>query len=463
MARAIVDDILQPLVETRTHFAAQGAPALQTLFQIFRMCVSARFSHVLRGVPPRNSTQSARALDTALIRAVKSVLDIRASLSPDETARVDAILALPIRHGGFGIISNADIASAAYIGSWALCGHSVASILPDIQQGANHAGLADLNAVLAANPLATERLAVLLQGPNIVAMLLERPLPKAQKELSEESHKIKKLALVNLLTNRQKTIFTSQSGRFAGAWLCAMPKGGAQQTLNDKEFTISAHVRLMIPFVQSAAPVTQCAACNQPVPGMLTDHMLVCTRHQSRQTKRHHAFKKVLSAFITAAGISNAPEQPLTEHQFARNPNFQGPVNLICDIMTYRNGITQQVLDVMVHVPETRATLQPLASGKGATIGEKLKYRKYNNQLTFPVGSFIPFVVETYGTWGARAYAFFVKTCRLAHGDPRSQAYANFVSKWSQALSCSLQQGNAEVINAQYTQFGAVANAPPIT
>jgi hypothetical protein len=219
----------------------------------------------------------------------------------------------------------------------------------------------------------------------------------------------------------------------------------------------------MIPFVQSAAPVTQCAGCNQPVQGMLTDHMLVCTRHKGLHTTRHNAVKRVLSAFITAAGISNATEQEIKEHQFARNPNFQGPVNLRADIMTYRNGITQQVLDVMIHMPETRATLQPLASGVGATIGEKQKYKKYNKQFILPVGSFIPFVVETYGTWGARAYAFFVKTCRHAHGDPRSQAYTNFVSKWSRALSCSLQQGNAEVINAQYTQFGVVANAPPIT
>lgn len=233
--------------------------------------------------------------------------------------------------------------------------------------------------------------------------------------------------------------------------------------MTDKEFAISAHVRLMIPFVESAAPVTHCAGCDRPVHGMLTDHMLGCPRHQSLQTIRHHAFVKVLHDFITAAGVSNATERYIYETQFARNPNFQGAVNLRADVMMYRNGVTERVLDATIHLPEARASLQPLSPGVGASTAEKAKYIKYNRQFIFPTGTFIPFAVETYGTWGRRAYAFFQKTCRHAHDDPRSQAYANFVSKWSRALSCNLQQGNASVINAQYTQYGVVGNAPPLT
>jgi hypothetical protein len=88
-----------------------------------------RPADALSTLTPRSSIQGVRLLDLALIRAV-SVLE----LSPQETARVHAILALPIRHGR----------SAAYIGSWAVCGHSAASILPGIRQGTD-AGLRQRN------------------------------------------------------------------------------------------------------------------------------------------------------------------------------------------------------------------------------------------------------------------------------------------------------------------------------
>ena len=114
---------------------------LQTLIYICRLSVSAQFNYLLRTVPPPITHVPASELDHALISFITAVMDpIKAPHPGDPEAfarQTMDLIFLPIRNGGCGFQSASNTLRPAYVGSWALCGQSIASLNPSIEDNIN--------------------------------------------------------------------------------------------------------------------------------------------------------------------------------------------------------------------------------------------------------------------------------------------------------------------------------------
>lgn len=465
IAQQIIDRILNPLVETRLHGSALAAPALQTLFSILRMCINARFNHVLRCVSPINTLAACRRLDSAVQNAVLSILNIRMQLTTADMTRIRMLLSLPIRHGGMGLLSNEAIAPAAYIGSWALSGALVANILPGVQNPAtqaNHPGLHALNQTLQSHPALTERLASLIGPGPILTAIFTRQFARVQHVLSDIIHVTNKVALTASLTPRQLTIFNSQSSQYAGAWLAALPKSGHEQTLSDRVFEIGYLTRLMIPFTPGPMVPPTCPACHSHIDASsLLDHAFNCESVGGYRTRRHTKLIHVLRKCISSAGVDNHKEIPLTVYHFARRPGFTNNINLQADILTYNAGAATCAIDISVKNPDDTPNRQPLPPGTTARDGELKKLRKYNRQLVFPQGGLVPFSLETHGAWGEMARSYF-RSLAARIAQPNSKEYMAWVFHWSKAISCTLIRGNADVLAQTHLNLSRVAPVHPL-
>ena len=110
-AEAKVDAIEAQLRKLRDVVARQVTTVTRSLrqwvFQVVRLCMPAQFNHVLRTVPPHNTAESAKRLDTLLADFVMWLVDVRAdaNTTPSRNQLAEVIL-LQISRGGMGITNT---------------------------------------------------------------------------------------------------------------------------------------------------------------------------------------------------------------------------------------------------------------------------------------------------------------------------------------------------------------------
>ena len=84
-----------------------------------------------------------------------------------------------------------------------------------------------------------------------------------------------------------------------------------------------------------------------------------------------------------------------------------------------------------------------------ARFRERQKHSKYDSQAKAEGATFFPFVLETYGGFGAEASTFIHKISKLyCENSPFPVNRNTFTSKVSRTLSITLQRGNALVLIA---------------
>ena len=104
--------------------APSDYPALQIALQLLVFCVAPKADHLLRHLPPSVGATLGTDVDQLLLEALQTTFGVQLS------ARQGAQAAFSLSEGGLGLRSRGGAhAAAAYLGSWALVYHRVASTL----------------------------------------------------------------------------------------------------------------------------------------------------------------------------------------------------------------------------------------------------------------------------------------------------------------------------------------------
>ena len=168
---------------------------------------------------------------------------------------------------------------------------------------------------------------------------------------------------------------------------------------------------------------------------------------------RHDWIKDTLSAIISSSGVSTQLEVPVTNC---------GPISSAADEVIRRYGITASgdlrplAVDVSVthSTPLSQSTLMTnvRSSGSAARNREAKKVRDYGNVSRRLGMHFVPFVMESYGTFGPQAELFLktlarhITSSRCYSGNANPSVSAALLHSWRRRLSCAMQKANARIL-----------------
>ena len=228
--------LLERLADLPTH-ASPHLPAVQVAALLLRVCGAGKVTHLLRSNPPATVVSAASRFDKALLEAYVAL----AALDPLTTEQA-AQCQLPVRDGGRGLRSQAQLAPAAWVGSWGQCLSEVVArtglaCLTDFEHCELPLAVECRNALASLPPAADTNEEVSWQE------LAQRPRPKLQKHLSNRLSKKNFADLLNALDLEGRTRLRSCSGPLAGAWQLASP-GFHSQRLEDADYRTAARTLL---------------------------------------------------------------------------------------------------------------------------------------------------------------------------------------------------------------------------
>ncbi|CAL8119405.1 unnamed protein product [Orchesella dallaii] len=214
----------------------------------------------------------------------------------------------------------------------------------------------------------------------------------------------------------------------SGAWLHALPSPQLGLCLDADTLRIAVSLRLGLDICQ-----THTCVCGVTVDAT-GRHGLSCCKSAGRFS-RHAALNDVIRRALNTAGYPSVLEPPGLVRDDGKRPDgltlvpWRMGKSLIWDATCVDTLAPSHVIGSAVE------------AGNAANIAANLKLNKYKSLSTNYF--FVPFAVETLGTFGLDAKHFvsvlgtFLK---LASGDSRSKAY------FIQRISISIQRGNAASI-----------------
>lgn len=186
-----------------------------------------------------------------------------------------------------------------------------------------------------------------------------------------------------------------------------------------------------------ARPVNRCF-CGQPChpPTDPYNHFLACNRFMgSSGTDRHDSVKHTVARVMREAGAFVRPEVPT------------GVGDNKWDLAVVSNG-RRVLLDVScphVQTPARVASLAALTQGRVVKDCESRKRDHYATELRDLEGSFVPFVIDTFGLWGdeARGFVKYTLTDLTPHIELLTGLNVReFKRYFVEAVSIAVQNGN---------------------
>ena len=276
---------------------------------------------------------------------------------------------LPVKHGGLGIRSAAQLAPSAFLASAAGSSGLVSQILPARLQEVPYAARADA-------------LSSWMQGHDSPPP----PDPVAHRQRMWDLPRV--CATTQALTNdapdprsRARLLDTCRSE--SGAWLQALPVPSLGLRLDDETTRVAVGLRLGT----SLCCPHQCTHCGAEVDHLAT-HGLNCRWSEGRHP-RHAAVNDVIHRSLTSANIPSRLEPSGLYRSDGKRPDG-------CSIIPWRSG---KVLVWAATCPDTYAPSHIPAAVRGAgTVAaqaERVKLAKYAHLNS--THCFVPFAVETSG------------------------------------------------------------------
>ena len=425
---------------------------------------------IMRTIPHSRSNSMLRSIDPSLLTGVLhhlrtlSVDTLQQILSdPDQPLSEAQLLqsTLPLKSGGLGVRDISQIAPVAFLAGAALAAPFV-STMRDAYL-ALHGGVDD-------TPFGTSLTRCLDKagdmgveaggvggGPRL-NRFWERFSPRDSKRLNLQKAWTKGIDLHNarsfrgLLDEVGRARINSASGKFASKWLSA---DGLTPELRMHSSNMQLAVRQLL-----GAPLLSPVEC---VCGLTTTdfgHFHKCVKiRRTAVNNRHDLIKNQLAMLCRQAGCSVVVEQHghLEIDDPAHELKVQGKRP---DLSVSRsNGLA--LLDVSVTHPSAPSYLRQAAlkNGSAAVLRERAKTAEYKEYAVQARATFVPFVMESHGTWGKQARLFIDRMGTEAEAFS-GQSASSFRSYARSVLSMTLQLGNARLI--QFCQRGARHRRPPI-
>ena len=369
-----------------------------------------RLSYTLRTCPCFLSPEI-KAYDD-LLKSITSRIT-NTSLHISDTTWIQA--SLPVKNGGLGIRSAAQLAPSAFLASAAGSSTLVAQIVPSRLQEF---------------PIVAreEALSYWSHGHN------NPPPPNSvshrQREWDTPRVKVSAQALLeDAPDERSRARLLAASRQETGAWLNALPVSSLGLRMDNETARVAVGLRLGTTLCRPH----ECCKCGTMVDDLAT-HGLSCRFSEGRHP-RHAAINDIIQRALTSAKIPSRLEPSGLYRSDGKRPDG-------CSILPWRSG---KVLVWDATCPDTYAPshVSTAARDPGAVAAqaEHLKMTKYSHLESDYF--FVPFAIETSGVLGQAAWEFVNDLGWCLHhatGEPRSKEYL------LQRLSVAIQRGNAAAV-----------------
>ncbi|HWV44507.1 MAG TPA: reverse transcriptase domain-containing protein [Nitrospira sp.] len=128
---AVANSLRSAATEARRVGLSTTKGLIQHLLEVLRMCVSSKFTHIMRAIPPRLTREAAHAIDASVFVAMKTILNIDDDEvgSGPEQRRVWEKASLPISGGGIGMMKLERVRTAAWVGRLLLVASDVCTTI----------------------------------------------------------------------------------------------------------------------------------------------------------------------------------------------------------------------------------------------------------------------------------------------------------------------------------------------
>ena len=469
----------------------------QDVYRIVRSCVSpAAVNFLLRTTPSKYTLPYAGGFEAAVRELFYRVIDAdaeRVSGAAQETAKL--ILKLAAREGGLGLGDITTTATTAYVGSVALTAHIVGRFLREAACAA-----APFDAARDAPRLFPELAAAFADGSlakikayedGTIANVFDAPVPRVQRALSAQASRLSHASILERIAHGDDKAYFLSGGDEGARWLTTTGSF-TSRSLTDTEFSILCKARLGLAVVDECDGHTPCPRCSRmddPEPqliGVTGTHVLACSEggngnakgqrnmrhtlvkiallHALQETARH-GYKIKLNEPVVSDFFMPKPDRPHADKPLLPSENR-------ADIQVEMGGRVILIDTVVAH-PTIRS--KPTAAktpGIAAAVAHDAKCTKYSSRFDLPVGSLVPFAIETGGRWHQGARDFVKQWVKWglssADGTPPDMSdpqtrftYVARVSRIRASVSLALAIGVVHTLKHAVTHLTRPATASP--
>ena len=499
--RAVKNSLLDIVDDHARFFARLLHPDLpmQCAFTLLRLCGLPGFNYVSRTALPQDAAEAAALFDQRVLEAFTQLVHQRddpAALS-ESTRR---LAQLPLRLGGLGLTSQADIGPLAWYGGLAQASYVLRGTArqrvegnPLLAEGIRlvaarvdticrvdgrfsdtrrralplpaddlspastlqHYGTADM-------PPARAHLRTSTAAPNRPAgRARARPRGDDDEQPDHPAERLQAALSRPLLEQRQRSLLRGLSvahqvavrhagGTLASAWLLALPTDGAT-TLPDDHYRIALRTRARLPPLRSQPTYCFCGHRMEALDA--NNHHLGCLQlRASGHSFRHDLVKQALASVLRRAGAAVTVEKA-TGRGLRRFDLFMAA------------GARTIALDVTVVHSNTPgrlgAALGLARVGAAVAMAERNKCEGADGYVQEAVNAgaeFVAFAMDTYGHMGKQAKEFLnaIPAFATPGADARGLSPEELRELAKHAVAIALQKGNAlAYIEGRYRSFQA--------
>jgi Reverse transcriptase (RNA-dependent DNA polymerase) len=387
-----------------------------------------RLNYLIRTLPPRNIIHALDKFDSMVAETAIVVLDLPFDLPSDHPARVQ--MRLPIRKGGLGLRSMAQVSHAAYTASVLQIAQDI-PIPPHnsvIYSELTHSVQCLIDAGVKSDELDIDVSRMWKRCSENMPVNMQKTFTASLESVSAESMKM------DVRTNT-RLVSSTQPG--ASLWLTAVPTC-QDLVMYNIDFRAAVRHLLCLPVSDNIPDTCPCGADLKEHP----DHFHSCPLgRRTNTTIRHNLVLRQLCRLGHLAGqtVRSEPVFYRSDDQ-GREVRDQPDAEFISHL-----GVT--LVDVSVVHPLSasyiRRTVTPLAC---AIQRERAKTSKYAALTKDQGARFMPFVFESYGALGGVGERFISSLAEEAEANSNGGVSSSAFNKMARtALSVALQTGNARV------------------
>jgi hypothetical protein len=457
---------------TTPFFRRLTSPLLspQCAMLLLRQCGLPKMNYLTRCIPPACLATITAAFDDTVAEVALTKLDVRAA---ERTALTFDILRMPLRLGGFGLVSTTDAAPASYIASLAAVAASNTNSISILSASDDPA---------AASPLPSDSLLFSWIESSMVTIRTQftalqeaasdsspckvlRKLPSSPADFFSHFHSQPQDAhrLQHFLVKQASQLrfhaavegarkdgdralvarLLSFSAPRASTWKTVVPSHKLH-ILADSHYRVSARFNLGLRPYRTVLPDT-CASCGI-ADAIKRDpwHHLSCNNHKRQEiTLRHDTIVQALYHHAHYSGAAAATEPSGLSTEDGRRPDLH-------IVMPGRSVLT----DVVVSHPLapshlSAASTKPLTTANQAALR---KHNKYKQLAGAQQSHFFPFSVETTGGMTEDAEELVHQlslSCKDHLTLPSSRPFAHSIRS---SIAIAIQRGNAITIQAGFSR-----------
>lgn len=441
----------------------------QQSFLLLRLCLSQKFSYLLRVVPPESLSQVSVGFDGHLEGLLGNLLGLSRGLERSQWLQAT----MAVSEGGLGLCSAARTRWAAFVASFAQSLPLVRSVIQRLGLGNDlgfdnlsespcpyvqsfcsaHAGLVEVVAVRL-GPGGLQKARELIPS---IQSLSSQPPKDLQRKLS---HVLSLAAQSELLSSLagdacgravSRVLSSAEEG---GAWLTAIPKTPLT-SISPAVFSLRLRARLGLDLCSSLSG-TPCVCSSGEILDAAGFHLSAACPVGGERNRTHDAVVHTWSSLLKRAGYLCRMEDPACFRE-VRDSDRRADL-VVENWFDGRRGI----FDVsIIHPWSSTSNKRPVRVGYGENISqvsrperaaverESDKNSKYRGHL--PADAvFSPLVFESYGRWGPAARKVFSQCVdRIVASSflPKSAVVAYWRQRFGIVLQCYLGRGFLDRVN----------------